>query len=243
VLDEIQEIYDKGYEILGIVDDNFTANRKRVLKIMEGIIKRKIKLRIGLEGRVDAADKELYSLMKEAGVRVIFFGIESGVQEVLDFYYKKTTLEQSKYAIELANKIGILSVGAFMIGAPIEKKEHFYKTIKFANTLPLDLATFWVLEYTYGSQLWEEAYKSGKIKRDEFNVPAGLEKGLSNFTTKELENICIRAFRNFYLRPIWGLRIFKKFIKIGDPYLVKLLLNLAYALASQKLKHWFIKNG
>jgi radical SAM superfamily enzyme YgiQ (UPF0313 family) len=237
VLDEIEEIYKKEYEILGIVDDNFTGNKRRALRIMEGIIKRKIKLRIGIEGRVDAANEELYKVMREAGVRVIFFGIESGVQEVLDFYNKRTTIEQSRYAVELANKYGILTVGAFMIGAPIETEEHFRETIKFANNLNLDFATFWVLEYTYGSELWEEAYNKGLIKENEFNVPAGKEKGLSKFTTKELENLCIKAFKRFYLRPMWGVRLVRKFIKIGDPYLLKLVINLLHSLMITKIKN------
>lgn len=236
VLDEIQEIYDNGYEILGIVDDNFTANRRRVLKIMDGIIKRRIKLAIALEGRVDGVDEEVYSVMKEAGVRVVYFGLESGNQDILDFYHKRTTVEQNQRAVELADKVGIVSVGTFIIGAPIEKEEHLQRTIDFAYSIPLDFVTFWVLEYAYGSPLWDEAYEKGLIKEDEFNITTGSERGLANFTTAELESTCLKAFRNFYLRPSWGARVLKKLLKTKEKYLIEIASNLISRLVLESCK-------
>ncbi len=225
VLDEIELIYNEGYEILGFMDDNFMLNPKRVKMIFEGIIERGIKLAMAVQGRVDCADEDLFHLMRKAGVKAIVFGLESGCQETLDFYNKKTTIEQNRYAIELADKTGFYSVGFFILGAPFEKEKHIKRTIDFAYSLPLDFATFWVLDYTYGSDLWNEAYDKGLISIDEFNVPASKRRGLANFTYNELEKICIDAFKGFYLRPIYWKRQIRKAWRLRDKYLIKLILT------------------
>ncbi|MBI4723395.1 MAG: radical SAM protein [Candidatus Stahlbacteria bacterium] len=233
VLDEIELIYQQGYEILGIVDETFTISRKRMVQIAEGIIERKIKLLLAIEGRVAPADDELYKLLRKAGTRLLYFGIESGNQEVLNFYRKGVTVEQNRNAIELANKNSIFSVGSFILGAPIETKKHFDRTIKFACKTPLDFGNFFVLEYTYGSELWDEAYASGKVKADEFDVPADSARGLGQFTKQKLETACTRAFYRFYIRPKWWIRELQKLIAERDKRIVRLFFHIVKVAIAQ----------
>ena len=46
------------------------------------------------------ADLDLYKKMKKAGVKLIAFGIESGNQDVLNYYNKKITLDQIRKAVK-----------------------------------------------------------------------------------------------------------------------------------------------
>ena len=96
-----------------------------------------------------------------------------------------------------------------------------------SHETPLDVADFFVLEYPYGSEIWEEAASEGKVKDGEYNVPAGKERGLSAFSTKEIERLCVRAFYLFYLRPAWVTRTAKKLLNEEDRRIVKLLFHLA----------------
>ena len=97
--------------------------------------------------------------------------------------------------------MNFITIGNFILGAPIETKEHIEKTIKFASSLPLDIAGFGPLIYLLGSDLWREAVKSNKIHKDEDVVFADSDRGLSNFTKKDLINYTILAFQRFYFRP------------------------------------------
>ena len=129
--------------------------------------------------------------MRKAGVKYIMFGIESGNQDVLDFYNKRITLQQIRKAVDLSKKMGFIVAGNFILGAPIEKKQHISKTIKFACSLPLDIVLFYPLNYQYGSYLWFEAVKSGKIrKEDGFSIVADSRKGLGNFTSCQKFGCC-----------------------------------------------------
>jgi len=227
VVKEIIEIENK-YKSVYIVDDNFLSDKKRTHKIMDELIKNGTNIDLLVRGaRVDSAERELYEKMKKAGVKYIEFGIESGNQGVLDFYNKRTTLNQIRKAVKLSRQMNFITTGNFILGAPIESKKHFKKTIKFASSLPLDIAFFFPLTYMYGSDLWDEAVQNGNIKgTDSFSVCADSRIGLGNFTEEELENVCKKAFRSFYLRPSYVVpqvlrSIFRKnfgVLKIGMNY-------------------------
>ncbi len=202
VISELQMINEK-YKSVVVYDENFLANKKRVFEIMDNLIEIGANVEIHILGaRVDSADKTLYNKMKKANVKSIEYGFESGNQDVLDFYNKKITLDQIKKATHLANKMGFSIIGSFIFGAPIETERHIYNTIQFAKSLPMDLVLFFPLSYLYGSDLWAEAEKNGKVSLDDgFFVLADSNRGLGNFTKDELEMFCTKATKDFYLRP------------------------------------------
>jgi len=202
IVEEMQEINEK-YGSVMIVDDNFLSNKKRTIKIMDRLIEIGTDIEIYIQGaRVDTAEQELYKKMKKAGVKQLYFGIESGNQDVLNFYNKKTTLDQIRNAVNLSREMNFSTSGSFILGAPFETKQYIERTIKFACSLPLDTAIFAILTYKYGSDLWDEAVKNGKISEgDGYAVLADSRKGLGNFTKEELEEFYRKAIARFYLRP------------------------------------------
>ena len=227
VINELQEIQDRYGSVL-IVDDNFLADIKRAHNIMDGIVQADLNLDIYIAGtRVDNADKDLYNKMKKAGVKMIFYGIESGNQDVLNYYNKKVTLTQIRNAVNLAKKMNFIIVGSFILGAPIETKNHFLKTIKFSCSLPLDFAFYHPLLYQFGTDLWNEAVESGNITEEkELCFFADSRKNLGNFTKEELNEFCLKAFKKFYLRPTFMMKELSKFLIRKQFNLIKVGLNL-----------------
>ena len=223
VLREIEIIAAQGYRLLGIVDDNFTADKARARSILQGIIDREIKMTIAVQGRVDAADFDLFCLMRQAGVRGITFGLESGNQAALDFYNKGTTVAMNERAVRLADKAGLYTGGIFIFGAPMEKASDFQRTYRFAASLPLDVTTFWILDYTYGSTLWQRAFEQGRIAAYECNVPAGIERGTSPYSTRFIEKFAQDCFFHYYRRPGYWLRQAVKLARIRDRYFLSVL--------------------
>ena len=221
VIEEIKQIQGK-YDFLHIVDDNFFVDKENANKILDYLIENKTKLEVWISGiRVDAASKELFKKMKKAGVTTINMGIESGNQEVLDYFEKQTTIQQIKNATKTAHKNGFLTIGYFIIGSPIETKKHIEKTIKFAKKLPIDMAIFSPFGYIKGSPIWEEAYKAGKIQEHEYTATSNSKRGLGNFTEEELWEHLIKAFRDFYLRPTYILRQIGRAIRRRDFRIIK----------------------
>jgi radical SAM superfamily enzyme YgiQ (UPF0313 family) len=216
VVEEIQEI-DKKYRSAVIVDDIFMADKKQAHKIMDSLIEIGTKIELMIAGaRVDSADPDLYRKMKKANVKLITYGIESGNQDVLDFYRKGITIEQIKKAVNLSRKIGFITIGSFMIGAPMETRQHLENTINFAKSLPLDIAIFAPLFYYEGSQIWKEAVKEKKILPDEFMVAADSRRDLGQFTPDELFAYCNEMSKQFFNRPKYILgQIYRSLLR-GD---------------------------
>jgi len=208
IIQEMQQISEK-YKSVMIVDDSFLADTKAAQYIMDSLIALKLDLELHVLGaRVDSAEPELYKKMKKAGVRSITFGIESGNQDVLDYYHKHITVPQIRTAVHLARDMDFITQGFFIFGAPFETKKHINNTIKLATSLPFDTVVFQPLEYEIGSDLWEETVQEKKISRDEITLFADSRRGLGNFTIDELREFVKKGYRRFYLNPRYFSRLF-----------------------------------
>lgn len=218
---EIEEIVNQGCKTLAFVDDNFLLRKKAAEQIMDFIIKEKMDIKLWIEGaRIDSAERGLYQKMRDAGVEIIHYGIESGNQDVLDFYNKGITVTQIRDAVKLSKEMGFYINASFILGAPIETKEHIENTIKFAKSIPLDSATFYNFTYVIGSPLWEEAVKAGKIKPEEFSVNCGARPGLGLLTDKEIIDYTMKAYKSYYFNPrLWAREIYYALVHRDFRYL------------------------
>ena len=236
IITELKEIQQQGYRHVVFSDDCFPANKKQASALFDAIINEDLSLKFSVTAtRVDLADKELYKKMRQAGVTHIQFGLESGNQDVLDFYHKNTTVETIRKAVQLSNDTGFFTIGSFIFGAPFETTEHFHNTLLFAKSLPLDSVSFLPLRYMVGSDLWNQATSEGKINTNEYLVTADKDRGLGNYTKEDLLAYCTRAQRSFYGRPSFFINLLKKSLHNDDLSYVQSYL----AILSSSLKGVF----
>jgi radical SAM superfamily enzyme YgiQ (UPF0313 family) len=235
IIKEMLEISEK-YKSIMIVDDTFLADTKAVHKIMDRLIELELNLELYILGaRVDTAEPELYKKMKKAGVRYIAFGIESGNQDVLDFYNKKITLPQIRKAVRLARKMDFITQGFFIFGAPFETQKHIKNTIKLATSLPFDIVVFQPLGYEIGSDIWEEAVEAKKISKEDISILADSRRGLGNFTLEELNIFIKNGYRRFYLNPMYISRLLIGTVLHGNTNHLKTIFRLARSPQIDKL--------
>jgi len=202
---------------IGIEDDTFTANIKRVREICHLLIKKGInrKIKWWANARVNL-DFETMKLMKAAGCRLIIAGFESGVQSILDNINKGIKIEQSIQFVKNAKKTKLLVHGCFMVGNPGETKETMLETLKFAMKLELDTAQFYPLIPYPGTKAYKWALENGYLKTKKYSewlTEEGLHNTVISFphlSDRELVEFCNYARRKFYLRPSY---IFKKGIQ------------------------------
>lgn len=243
ILEELKELQKNGYKFVAFVDDSFLSNKKQAHELFDGIIKESLDIKyIITSARVDSAEEELFQKMKKAGVTHIQYGLESGNQDVLDFYNKNTTLEKISYAVNLSHKIGFFNMGSFILGAPFETRKHFERTVNFAKNLPLDSVSFVTLKYMAGSELWCTAVNNGKISEDDYLIQADSEKGLGLFTQKEILKYCIKARGDYYIRPAFILRFLIKSLKNDDLGFLQSYLSLFFSNIRDGLKFLGIYN-
>ena len=236
VIEELKDMQAKGNKYVIFYDDNFLTNKKRANKIMDRVIKEKIRLKFAFSGRIDSTDLGFYKKLRRAGVILIMYGIENANQDVLDFYQKQITIDKIKKVIELTNKVGIIIGGYIMLGSPLEDEAHFIVNKKFVDSIPIDYIHVNILSYSQGSKIWHDALKAGLIKKNEIVVRAN-EK-LSQFSFQEWRNMREQLAKGFYSRPSRIIRLLWKVVRLGllPPFLKTIITVL-------RTKKNFFKEG
>lgn len=151
------------YDTVMFFDDNFTQDEKWVLQFCDTLIQKKMVFQWRCNARVDTVTKKMIEKMAKAGCCMIFYGIESGSQESLDYLRKGTTIDQARKAIKFTKEYGIKVFGSFMLALPKETPEIGKKTVQFAIDLDLDFAQFVPARPLFGTKLYELCKKEGTI--------------------------------------------------------------------------------
>jgi len=212
VLNHIKYVVEK-YKVKNIFfeDDNLTLDTGRFEAICDGIIDNNIK--IGWETpngvRADCLNRELLVKMKESGCQSVFFGVESGDQQVLDkVICKSLDLNRVVEIAKICKDIGLKTGGFYIIGFPGETKQNMQKTVDFAFRLKRDFDVgmhLFIATPSYGTKLYEECKAKGYIKPDlgwnsfaSARQPKGMPLISTNeFTPEEVKEIANRAIEEY----------------------------------------------
>ena len=202
-------VEDKGAAEIGVLDDSFNINRQRVLDICDLLIEQKLSHVpwIMINGiRADLADEELLRRMKQAGCLRTAFGVESGNQAILDSVIgKHLKLDQIRAAFKAAKKVGLETIGFFIIGLPGETEQTMDETIRFACELDPVVANFSIATPFPGTELYRMVEQQGRIlvhDYDEFVFFEGKARfEMDSLPAELVERKWKEAYRRFYLRP------------------------------------------
>ncbi|MEM2978293.1 MAG: radical SAM protein [Candidatus Hadarchaeales archaeon] len=205
LMGELEVLAGEGYREIGMVDDSFCLVRKRVERICELIEQRHLEFTWWCESRVDAVSYEMFRTMKRAGCETVFFGFESGVQRILDYYRKGITPEQSVRAVRAARKAGMNTVGTFIVGAPTETREEVSQTLRFAERLGVDVVGIGPLWVYPGTQVWSEMVSENRELEEKYWKTgfAPVELGMCGYSAEWLGEEIGRTLRKFYLNPLY----------------------------------------
>jgi anaerobic magnesium-protoporphyrin IX monomethyl ester cyclase len=211
VVDEIESVARRGVVSDFVMwSDTFTLDRAFVLEICRELSARRLAVRWMCNSRVDCIDPALARAMHRAGCRGISFGVESGVQQILDNVRKGTTVEQGATAIAVAREAGIQTLAHFILGLPGETRQTIDQTIAYAKRIDPDWAQFYAATPLPGTQFHEQSRRAGSLPiaaswdRFELNVPLISTPALSSV---ELGRARRRAYAEFYLRPVMLRRV------------------------------------
>ncbi len=186
IIDDIQHMI-KNYGAKGIYfrEDHFTLKKKRTIEFCQLLLKKNIKIDWICETRVDElSDFEYQKLMKDAGCRVFYIGVESGSPNMLEFYNKGETREQFIRAFEVAKKVGIKTYASFIVGFPEETETDRAMTEDLVRTIQPDHVGNNIFTGIPGSELYDYLRKHGLYEYEDENhilYPVGYRENVKKY--------------------------------------------------------------
>jgi radical SAM superfamily enzyme YgiQ (UPF0313 family) len=170
VLDEIGDLIER-YNVREIMDDTGTFPVGNWLKdFCYGVIERGYnkKVFIDCNMRFGILHREEYRLMKQAGFRLLLFGIESANQKTLDRINKNLTVEEIVQSCKLARQEGLFPHITIMFGYPWEDYRDTLNTLNLGKWL-LKKGYAYTMQATIvipypGSRLFDECKQNGWLK-------------------------------------------------------------------------------
>ena len=216
-LDAIEErfryLLEHGIRNVWIADDNFASNldfAKSVLRVFSRLNNGQIKISLSAWVHIDT---EFLDLAKAAGVSVISFGIDTTSIKSQSFYRKRINLDKLADTLGYADRLGIYTVGNFIIGSPFDTEESVMDDLDFAIKSPLDVINVKRLDYMNGSALFETLPESC---RNEIHVFASQENGLCALPDSEIKRLSKKFAQEF--NRTRARKILSKIEKFGPPY-------------------------
>jgi len=220
VLKEFILVKNLGFKEIHLTDDGFTTNLERVKKICDLLIENKVNMDWStITGiRVDRVDRELLIKLKKAGCYRVYFGIESGNQEIINNIKKGITLEQVKNAVAWAKEAGLEVAGYFMIGLPGETEKTMQDTINFAKSLDLDLAKISITIPLPATEMFNNLESNNLIKTHDwerfkfYSTPSSIYNH-QNLSWPVIEKYYKKFYREVFLNPRFIFKRIKNSIK------------------------------
>jgi radical SAM superfamily enzyme YgiQ (UPF0313 family) len=147
VVADIRDARRRGARTIFLVDDNITLNIKRFKELCGAIVSAGLQdidyIVQGMTSAVAAGGDELAGLMRRAGFRYVFLGIENVLDGDLAFLRAaaknaqreagRTTGNATMRAIELLHRHGMYVVGGLIVGNPGDTRASIEANLTFAR--------------------------------------------------------------------------------------------------------------
>jgi radical SAM superfamily enzyme YgiQ (UPF0313 family) len=120
-----------GVTSFDLVQDNFTVRRERVVEFCEALLSAGAGITWSCSARTDCIDDDLLDLMREAGCRGLFMGIESGSDRIQSIIRKRLDVGEAGKRMRHANRRRIETAVSLIAGFREETIEDLGATVRF----------------------------------------------------------------------------------------------------------------
>ncbi|TFG05402.1 MAG: radical SAM protein [Promethearchaeota archaeon] len=204
------------------VDDNLTANTKRIQTLCKRIIECKTThemndFKFFAQIRVDSivSSPEMVKMMAKAGFWVVFIGIEGVSEKKLQSVRKGFSFNKVLQALKLLHENNMIVIGNLIIGLDLdETEEALKKEIQFMKTVDIDIISYVLLTPFPGSDTLKEFEEQGLIITKDWSKYTVFEPVIRThaLTPQQLAQLLNYSFRELEYIPklkTFGQRVYK----------------------------------
>jgi len=206
VLQELRYLKRLGISYLYFSDQTFFAVSEHSEELLQAMIDEQLNFNWCCFSRVDRLDERKLTLMKRAGCNVVMFGVEWADDALNAHYRKGYQVDQVRSTFALARKVGLRTLGTFLLGVPGETEDSILQTINLALELEADYASFNVAVPRARTAFREEALSRELVAPDPVVMDqsgAGPGMGTGAVSASRVHALKRRAYLRFYFRPTY----------------------------------------
>lgn len=170
LVSELDSLYQLGWRrSIFIVDDNFIGNKKylkqEVLPAMIEWRKGKKGCSFITEASINLADdRELMSMMVQAGFISVFIGIETPNEDSLTECHKTQNKNRDLLSsVKRIQNFGMQVMGGFIVGFDSDTPSIFQRQIEFIQKSGIVTAMMGILQAPFGTKLYERIKREGRL--------------------------------------------------------------------------------
>ncbi len=174
--EEIIILKNKGAKSIYFGDATFGVNSERTLELCSMLEKYRLSWMCGT--RVDCISSQRLIAMAKSGCRVIYMGLESSSQSILDGSGKGTTVERNLEAVQIVKSAGITACAWVLFGLPGDTDESVDATLEMIKKLRIRVTpgVFFPIPKTplFEVAVKEKGITTGKLLREVMPMYKGI---------------------------------------------------------------------
>jgi radical SAM superfamily enzyme YgiQ (UPF0313 family) len=170
VLAELEQLRKAGWrESVFIVDDNFIGNKARAKELCAALAEWRRQYKTSFDFITEASlnladDPELMRLMRDAGFKSVFLGIETPDESGLIASNKlQNTHHSLLQSVATIQSYGMQVMGGFILGFDTDRGDIFDRMVEFIQKSGIPIAMVGLLQAMPGTQLFRRLWKEGRI--------------------------------------------------------------------------------
>jgi radical SAM superfamily enzyme YgiQ (UPF0313 family) len=170
VIAELEQLRALGWrEAVFIVDDNFIGNKARAKELCNALAAWRRQYRTAFDFTTEASlnladDPELMQMMRDAGFKSVFLGIETPDEGGLMAANKLQNTRRSLLdSVATIQSYGMQVMGGFILGFDTDRPDIFDRMVDFIQKSGIPIAMVGLLQAMPGTQLFRRLRTEGRI--------------------------------------------------------------------------------
>jgi radical SAM superfamily enzyme YgiQ (UPF0313 family) len=214
IIDNLRDQVPKNRGVF-FVDDNFTANPVHTKQLLRAMIKADLNIIWSAQVRTDCTrDPELLELMRKAGCKAVYIGIETINDGTLERIKKHQTANQVSESVDRFHAHKIKVHGMFILGFDEDDLKTVKTTVKFAKKIGLNTVQFLILTPLPGTPVFYGMKAANRLITTEWHYYDAhhVVYEPKQVMPIDLQKMQIRAHQKFYslsqqFRQLFRMRI------------------------------------
>jgi len=232
VLEELVHVKEKyGYKEVYFQDDTFVLDKKWIVELLKEY-RKKINVPFVCLVRANLLDRKVVTEFKKSGCRCVYFGIETGNEQLRNQLLKKALYNKDIVrAAKLLHKYKIKFRTYNMLGLPDETLDNAFETLYLNVAIKTDYPWCSIFQPYPSTELGKYAIAKGYVSADfnENNFKSFYDKTLMSNKKDINQIINLQKFFIVAVKLPISIPLIKKLIKLPPNKFYDLIFILSYA--------------